>query len=51
MHGDYSSIANWQTESTFGIFRGISKFLFIYYTTFCGTPDDVLRNRVWVTLG
>jgi hypothetical protein len=35
----------------FGIIRGISKFLFIYSTISCGTPDDVLRNPGWETLG
>jgi hypothetical protein len=34
----------------FGIFRGISKFLFIYSTISRGTPDDVLRNPGWETL-
>jgi hypothetical protein len=49
-HGEYSSIAKFRTKipaiflGVFGIFRGISKLLFIYSTTprgaltmFCGT--------------
>lgn len=31
----------------FGIFRYISEFLFTDSTIYCGTPDDVLRNRGW----
>jgi hypothetical protein len=49
-HGDYSSIANCLTKlpaifpSTLRIFRGIPKFLFIYFMTSYGTPNDVLPN-------
>jgi hypothetical protein len=55
-HEDYSSIANCRTKipaifrGIFGIFRGISIFLFIYSTISRGTPDDVLRNPGWETL-
>jgi hypothetical protein len=54
MHIDYPIIANWRTEmfavfrGTYGIFRDISKLLFIH--DFCGTSNDVLRTRGWETL-
>jgi hypothetical protein len=53
---DYSSNANCRTNipaifrGIFGIFHGISKFLFIYSTTHRGTPNDVLWNPGWETL-
>jgi hypothetical protein len=55
-HGNYSSTANCRTKISaifrgiFGIFRGVSKYLFIYSTILRGTPDDVLRNPGWETL-
>jgi hypothetical protein len=35
---------------TFGYFRGILKFVCIYFTISSETPNDVLRNRCLKTL-
>jgi hypothetical protein len=37
-------------RGVFGIFCSVSKLLFIYFTTNCGTPYSVLQNPAWKTV-
>jgi hypothetical protein len=46
--------STWRAElvfrGIFGVFRGISSFLFVYSTISRGTPDNVPQNPGWETL-
>jgi len=54
--GDYSSISSYRTKSpttsrrTFGIFRDMSNFLFIYVTISFRTHNSVLWLTGWGTM-